>query len=166
MELMYLLAINAAERSILLESAYFIPDELAIAALIAARQRGVDVRVIVPGPVNDAKVTSYASHSTWGPILKAGGKIYEFQPTMFHCKVLIVDDLLVSLGSTNFDERSFRINDEASLNVYDAGFAREQSRIFAEDQALSREYTYEDWVARPWYQRVREWISSTVQSQL
>ena len=112
------------------------------------------------------KVTSYASHSTWGPILEAGGKIYEFQPTMFHCKVLIVDDLLVSLGSTNFDERSFRINDEASLNVYDATFAREQSRIFAEDQERSREYTYADWQNRPWHQRVREWVSSTVQSQL
>jgi len=166
MELMYLLAINAAQKSILLEAAYFIPDELSIGALIAARERGVDVRVIVPGPVNDAKVTSYASHSTWGPILEAGGKIYEFQPTMFHCKVLIVDDLLVSLGSTNFDERSFRINDEASLNVYDATFAREQSRIFAEDQERSREYTYADWQNRPWHQRVREWVSSTVQSQL
>ena len=166
MELMYLLAINAAQKSILLEAAYFIPDELSIGALIAARERGVDVRVIVPGPVNDAKVTSYASHSTWGPILKAGGKIYEFQPTMFHCKVLIVDDLLVSLGSTNFDERSFSINDEASLNVYDSTFAREQSRIFAEDQERSREYTYADWQNRPWHQRLREWVSSTVQSQL
>jgi cardiolipin synthase len=166
MELMYLLAITAAKRSILLEAAYFIPDELAMRALVAARKRGVEVRVIVPGPYNDAKVTMYASRGTWGPLLEAGGKIYEYQPTMFHCKVLVVDELLVSLGSTNFDERSFRINDEASLNVYDAGFAREQARIFAEDQALAREYTYEQWLARPWHQRLREWASSTVQSQL
>jgi cardiolipin synthase len=166
MELMYLLAITAAQHSILLEAAYFIPDELAVRALVAARKRGVEVRVIVPGPYNDAKVTMYATRSTWGPLLEAGGKIYEYQPTMFHCKVLVVDELLVSLGSTNFDERSFRINDEASLNVYDAAFAREQTRIFAEDQALAREYTYEQWLARPWHQRLREWASSTVQSQL
>ena len=166
MELMYLLAITAAEHSILLEAAYFIPDELAVRALVAARERGVNVRIIVPGPINDAKVTSYASRSTWGPLLKAGVKIYEYQPTMFHCKVLVVDEKLVSLGSTNFDERSFRINDEASLNVYDAELAREQVRIFAEDQALSREYTYDDWLTRPWHQRLREWASSTVQSQL
>lgn len=166
MELMYLLAITAAERSILLEAAYFIPDELAIRALIEARQRGVDVRIIVPGPVNDAKVTMYASRSTWGPLLKAGARIYEYQPTMFHCKVLVVDELLVSLGSTNFDERSFRINDEASLNVYDADFARQQKQIFAEDEARSIEYTYEQWTARPWHQRLREWASSTMQSQL
>ena len=166
MELMYLLAITAAEHSILLEAAYFIPDELAVRALVAARERGVNVRIIVPGPINDAKVTSYASRSTWGPLLKAGVKIYEYQPTMFHCKVLVVDEKLVSLGSTNFDERSFRINDEASLNVYDAELAREQVRIFAEDQALSREYTYDGWLTRPWHQRLREWASSTVQSQL
>ena len=166
MELMYLLAITAAKHSILLEAAYFIPDELAIRALVAARKRGVEVRVIVPGPYNDAKVTMYASRGTWGPLLEAGGKIYEYQPTMFHCKVLVVDELLVSMGSTNFDERSFRINDEASLNVYDASFAREQARIFAEDQALAREYTYEQWLARPWHQRLQEWLSSTVQSQL
>jgi len=166
MELMYLLAITAAEHSILLEAAYFIPDELAVRALVAARERRVDVRIIVPGPVNDAKVTSYASRSTWGPLLKAGVKIYEYQPTMFHCKVLVVDEKLVSLGSTNFDERSFRINDEASLNVYDTDLAREQTRIFAQDQALSHEYTYDDWLARPWHQRLREWASSTIQSQL
>jgi cardiolipin synthase A/B len=166
MELMYLLAITAAEHSILLEAAYFIPDDLASRALVAARERGVDVRVIVPGPINDAKVTSYASRSTWGPLLAAGIKIYEYQPTMFHCKVLVVDERLVSLGSTNFDERSFRINDEASLNVYDEELAREQMRIFAQDQALAREYTYAQWRERPWHQRLREWASSTVQSQL
>lgn len=166
MELLYLMAITAADRSIDLEAAYFIPDALASSALIAARERGVSVRVIVPGPHNDASVTRYASRSTWGPLLAAGVKIFEYQPTMFHCKVLIVDDAFSSVGSTNFDERSFRLNDEASLNVFDAGFVSEQRRIFEEDLASSREYTLSDWNARPWHQRLREWISSTVQSQL
>jgi cardiolipin synthase len=166
MELMYLLAITAADKSILLEAAYFIPDDLTSQALLDARKRGVDIRIIVPGKYNDAKVTRYASHSTWGPLLSAGVRIFEYQPTMFHCKVLVVDGLLTSVGSTNFDDRSFRLNDEASLNVYDARFAAEQARIFEDDLAKSREYTLEDWNQRSLRQRLGEWFSSTVQSQL
>jgi cardiolipin synthase len=93
-------------------------------------------------------------------------RIFEYQPTMFHCKVLVVDGVFASVGSTNFDDRSFRLNDEASLNVFDDGFAAEQLKIFAQDLAASKEYTMADWVARPWRQRVSEWMSSTVQSQL
>jgi cardiolipin synthase A/B len=166
MELMYLLAINAAERSILLEAAYFIPDDLTLQALLDARKRGVDVRLIVPGPYNDAKVTRNASRNTWGPLLEAGVRIFEFQPTMFHCKVMVVDGLLTSVGSTNFDNRSFRLNDEASLNVYDADVAAVQAKMFEEDIAKSREYTLEDWRARTTWQRFKEWMSSTVDSQL
>jgi len=166
MELMYLLAINAAERSILLEAAYFIPDDLTMSALLEARKRGVDVRIIVPGEHNDAKVTRYASRSTWGPLLEAGVRIFEYQPTMFHCKVLVVDGLLTSVGSTNFDNRSFRLNDEASLNVYDASVAAEQTRMFDEDVAKAREYTIADWRARTTWQRFREWASSSLESQL
>ncbi|HEX5123250.1 MAG TPA: cardiolipin synthase [Rhodanobacteraceae bacterium] len=166
MELMYLLAIVAAKRQILLEAAYFIPDDLASEALIDARKRGVDVRVIVPGKYNDAKVTRYASRSTWGPLLDAGVRIYEYQPTMFHCKVMVVDGLFTSVGSTNFDDRSFRLNDEASLNVFDAGVAAEQAKVFEADVAQSKEYTLADWAARPWWQRLSEWASSTVEAQL
>jgi cardiolipin synthase len=166
MELMYLLTITAADRSIVLAAAYFIPDELTSRALVEARRRGVDIRVIVPGPYNDAKVTRFASRATWGPLLAAGVRIFEYQPTMFHCKVLVVDGLLTSVGSTNFDDRSFRLNDEASLNVYDAGVAAEQTRIFEDDLKRSREYTIEDWKTRSWRQRLSEWLSSVVASQL
>jgi cardiolipin synthase len=166
MELMYLLAIVASQRSILLEAAYFIPDDLASRALIEARRRGVDVRVIVPGKYNDAKVTRYASRSTWGPLLGAGVRIFEYQPTMFHCKVMVVDGQFTSVGSTNFDDRSFRLNDEASLNIFDADVALDETKIFEEDIARSREYTLEDWAARPWWQRLSEWASSMVEAQL
>lgn len=166
MELMYLLAIAAADTSIRLEAAYFIPDDLAIGALLAARARGVDIEIIVPGPHTDAEVTRYASRSTWGPLLEAGVRIYEYQPTVFHCKVLIVDERLTSVGSTNFDERSFRLNDEASLNVYDADFAREQARIFADDKRASKEYTFADWKERTWDERLGTWLAGRFQSQL
>jgi cardiolipin synthase len=166
MELMYLLAIVSAKRSILLEAAYFIPDDLTSEALIEARRRGVDVQVIVPGKYNDAKVTRNASRSTWGPLLDAGVRIFEYQPTMFHCKVFVVDGLFTSVGSTNFDDRSFRLNDEASLNVFDAGVASTQAKVFEEDLAQSKEYTLADWAARSWWQRLSEWASSTVEAQL
>ncbi|HEY6893289.1 MAG TPA: cardiolipin synthase, partial [Rhodanobacteraceae bacterium] len=166
MELMYLLAIVSAKRSIDLEAAYFIPDDLASEAILDARKRGVEIRVIVPGEHNDAKVTRYASRSTWGPLLEAGVKIFEYQPTMFHCKVMVVDGLFTSVGSTNFDNRSFRLNDEASLNIYDADVAAEQAKIFAEDLARSKEYTLEEWNRRPWWQRLSEWASSIVQIEL
>ena len=126
MQLMYLLAITAASRSIDLSAAYFVPDELATNALVAAMKRGVKLRIIVPGPHIDSQAVRSASRAGWGPLLAAGALIAEYQPTMFHCKVMIVDGMLVSVGSTNFDNRSFRLNDEANLNVLDETFAAEQ----------------------------------------
>lgn len=166
MELMYLLTIVAAEHSILLEAAYFVPDDLALEALIAARKRGVDVQIIVPGDNNDDGLTRYASRSRWQPLLEAGARIYEYQPTLFHCKVLVVDDRIASVGSTNFDSRSFRLNDESNLNVLDAGFAHEQAEIFAEDLKVSREVHIADWRERPWHEKLREWAAALLQSQL
>ena len=149
MELMYLLTIAAAKSSIDLSMAYFIPDSLTMDHIVAAMQRGVRVRVIVPGQYNDSKLVRAASRAKWKRILEHGGEIYEYQPTMYHCKVLIVDDLWVSVGSTNFDSRSFSLNDEANLNVYDAPFARAQTAQFEKDLAKSRRVTYEEWKSRP-----------------
>ena len=84
------------------------------------------------------KIVQSASRSLWGALLDAGVEIYEYQPTMYHCKVIIVDDVWVSVGSTNFDDRSFRLNDEANLNIYDAAFAAEQVKVFEEDKSKSR----------------------------
>jgi cardiolipin synthase len=136
--LMYLLSIASATKTIRLQAAYFVPDDLAIKTLVAARKRGVKIEIIVPGPGMDAKIVQKASRSLWGALLDAGVEIYEYQPTMYHCKVLIVDDLWVSVGSTNFDDRSFRLNDEANLNIYDAAFAVKQVKEFETDKGKSR----------------------------
>src|SRR5207342_2064246 len=103
MHLMYLMAIAAAEHSIDLEAAYFIPDPLITSALCEARKRNVRIRVLVPGKNTDSDAARFASKSSWGPLLQAGIEISEYEPTMFHNKVLIVDGLVVSVGSTNFD---------------------------------------------------------------
>jgi cardiolipin synthase A/B len=166
MHLMYLLSIAAAEKSIDLSMAYFVPDDVALEALEAALKRGVKVRIIMPGDKTDAKLVRRASRALWGRILEAGAELYEFQPTMYHCKVLVVDGLWVSVGSTNFDERSFRLNDEANLNVYDAAFAARQREDFERDLARSRRITYEEWASRPWTEKAWEHAIALFGSQL
>ena len=166
MQLMYLMAIAAASRSIDLAAAYFVPDDLSVRALVEAMQRGVKVRIVVPGEHIDSDAVRSASRATWGPLLAAGAVIAEYQPTMYHCKVMIVDDLLVSVGSTNFDNRSFRLNDEATLNVMDAGFAKQQRAVFEADLALSRRVSLVQWQDRPFTEKMAEWGSSLLRSQL
>lgn len=164
--LMYLLSIASAAESIRLASAYFVPDDLSVRTLVDACRRGVKVEIIVPGEHIDTKVTRRASRSRWGPLLEAGAAIYEYRPTMYHCKVLIVDDRWTSVGSANFDNRSFRLNDEANLNVYDADFARQQANAFERDKELSRRVTLEEWRNRPWSDKLHEWLAGLVRSQL
>ncbi|MEO7934914.1 MAG: cardiolipin synthase [Dokdonella sp.] len=166
MHLMYLMSIAAAERSIDLQAAYFVPDALAIEALIAARGRGVRVRVIVPGKHIDSDVVRIASKSQWGELLQAGVEIYEYQPTMFHNKMLIVDSELVSVGSTNFDMRSFQLNDEANLNIYDSQFAQEMTALFESDLLSTRKYTYEIWADRPMREKFMEVVVLPIKGQL
>ena len=166
MHLMYLMAIAAAERSIDLEAAYFVPDELIIKALVAARLRGVRVRVIVPGKHIDSDTVRLASKANWGDLLLAGVEIYEYQPTMMHNKLLVVDGLMVSGGATNFDLRSFRLNDEASLNVYDPAFAARMTEVFEADLKPTVRFDYEKWKARPLKEKLFERFILPLKSQL
>lgn len=166
MHLMYLLSIAAATKTIDLSSAYFVPDDLTVGALVAAMRRGVRLRIITPGPIIDSKTVRAASRASWGPLLEAGAEISEYQPTMFHCKVFMVDGLLVSVGSTNFDNRSFRLNDEANLNIYDAAFAAVETVQFEADLAQSRRITFEDWKNRPLHEKAMEHLASVLSVQL
>ncbi|WP_414691584.1 cardiolipin synthase [Noviherbaspirillum sp.] len=166
MHLMYLLSIASAGQSILLSNSYFVPDELAIRALTAAARRGVKVKIILPGEHIDTGIVRRASRARWGELLEAGVEIHEYQHTMFHCKIMIVDGFLVSTGSTNFDNRSFRLNDEANLNIYDNGFAEEMTRVFENDLARSRRITLEMWRARPWTEKLLEQSMSLIGQQL
>jgi cardiolipin synthase len=164
--LMYLLSIASATKTIRLQAAYFVPDDLAIATFVAACKRGVKIEIIVPGPHADALVVQSASRSLWGALLDAGIEIYEYQPTMYHCKVIIVDDVWVSVGSTNFDDRSFRLNDEANLNIYDAAFATEQAKVFEEDKRKSRLMTRAEFKNRSAAGKMFDEIAGTLRRQL
>ena len=166
MHLMYLMAIAAAARSIDLEAAYFVPDDMIMKALLAARQRGVKVRVILPGKHIDSETVRLVSKAQWGELLLGGIEIHEYQPTMMHNKLLIVDGEMTSVGSTNFDVRSFQLNDEASLNIYDAAFAAHMTEIFEADLKPTKQYTYQMWKQRPLKDKLFEKFILPLKSQL
>ncbi len=166
MHAMYLLALSSAEHSIDLAAAYFVPDDLIVQALLAARKRNVRIRILLPGAHIDSDTVRHASRASWGKLLAAGIEIHEYRPTMMHSKMLIVDREMVSVGSTNFDIRSFRLNDEASLNLYDRAFAERMSLIFEQDLAASSPYGLKKWQRRPWKERFMETIVLPIRSQL
>lgn len=166
MHLMYLMSITSARETIDLSAAYFVPDDLTIRTMIAAAKRGVRVRLITPGPIIDSELVKHASRDRWPELLAAGVQIAEYKPTMYHVKTLIVDKLLVSVGSTNFDNRSFSINDEANLNVLDEGFAQQMSEIYEQDWARATPMNETKFAKRPWYQRATTWAVSLFDKQL
>jgi cardiolipin synthase len=141
LDLMYLLALASARNTLRIENAYFLPDDLTRKELISAAKRGVKVEIVVPGKHIDQKLVRAASKRHWPTLTEAGVKIYEYQPTMVHVKLMIVDDIFVSVGSGNFDNRSTRLNDEANLDVLNRGFAAQQIRLFEMDKRQSREVT-------------------------
>ncbi|MBC7802418.1 MAG: cardiolipin synthase B [Candidatus Parcubacteria bacterium] len=165
-QLMYLLSIAAASKSIRLSASYFVPDEVEVRMLAEAAKRGVSVQILVPGPLVDSDVVRSASRATWGELLRAGVEIHEFMPTLFHVKVMVVDGLWTSVGSTNFDSRSFSVNDEANLNVYDEAFALEQNETFGADLKRARRVKLEEWERRPWTQKLWERTMGLLSSQL
>ena len=166
MRLMYLMALTSAAQTIDLASAYFVPDPIMVQALVAARERGVRVRVLVPGPHIDSDLVRISSKQVWGELLAAGAEISVYQPTMLHTKMLIVDRRMVSVGSTNFDVRSFELNDEASLNLYDPAFAEAMTDVFEADWADGDPYTLEMWTSRPWTEKFAEQVLRPIRSQL
>ncbi len=163
--LLYLYSIAAAKKTIRLSHSYFIPDDLAVSMLVDARLRGVKIEIIVPGVI-DHNIVRMAARTRWYKLLECGVEIYEYEPSKYHCKVMIVDDLWTTFGSINFDDRSFRINDESNVNVYDSGFAAEQVRIFEADKAKSHLISLEEHKARPWHTRLAEALCALLRNQL
>lgn len=164
--MMFLFSIAAARRNIRIGNAYFIPDDLTINTLIEARERGVEVEVIAPGPLIDQRVARYVGRSRWRPMLESGVRFYEYQPSRYHCKYMIVDDRWTSVGSCNFDNRSLRLNEEANLNVCEPEFAARHLKIFEADKANAREVTLHEWRARPLAEKIQGYLGRALRSQL
>lgn len=159
MRKMLMVGIATAEQRISLGSAYFYPDAEFLEALIEARERGVEVNILVPGDSIDKGFVRHASVNRWRPMLEAGVAIHEYQPSMYHAKLVSIDDRWASIGSTNLDNRSFRINNEGNLNVYDEDFSRRIRELIEADIRHAERYDLERWESRPWRKRLAGWIS-------
>ena len=159
-----MMALSAAEHHIRIGMAYFVPNEAALEQILDARRRGVEVDIILPGTWTDTEEVRRASRYFWGQLLQAGVKIYEYQPTMYHVKIVIVDENWATLGSANFDERSFRLNDETNVNVYDRGFVLQQIALFELDRSQSRPVTLAQWQGRPIRVKISDWFWSRFRS--
>lgn len=147
----------SAQKSIAITTPYFLPDASARAELSrAVSERGVEVRIITPGKAADHVLTRRSSRRLYGELLRAGIRIFEYQPAMIHAKILIIDGLWSVGGSTNFDHRSFGLNDEINLAVFDPRVARRLQEDFDRDLAASREVSLEEWRSRPLFERLQE----------
>jgi cardiolipin synthase len=159
-KLMMYMAIQAARRAVWIENAYFVPDAQIRRALVRAACRGVDVRIVEPGPTMDIPAIRRASQYHYGELLDAGVAIYEYQPTMLHTKAMVVDRIWTTVGSINFDARSMRKNAEANVVVYDTRFAAVVAAVVEKDIARSKALTKRAWARRGVWERVREVFAS------
>jgi cardiolipin synthase len=156
----------SARKSICITTPYFLPDKSARDEMVRAiKERGVEVKIITPGKHSDHLLTRTSSRRLYGDLLKAGAQIYEYEPAMIHAKVMIIDGLWSVVGSTNFDNRSFGLNDEVNLAAFDDRLALRLEEDFARDMAHSRQVTYEQWKRRSIFERAHEWLGWILERQ-
>ncbi|MCA1817979.1 MAG: phospholipase D-like domain-containing protein [Acidobacteria bacterium] len=155
--ILFQMLLASARESIQITTPYFLPDRSARAEMIRAIERGVRVRILVPGKKGtDHQLTRNSSRRLYGDLLKAGAQIYEYQPTMIHAKTLVIDGLWSVVGTTNFDNRSFGLNDEVNLAAFDEPLASRISEDFRRDLAESRQVSYDEWRRRSIFERAHE----------
>ena len=158
--------IASATKTIHITTPYFLPDKSLAEALIeAVEKRGVQVRILVPGTKSDLLLTRSASRRGYGPLLKAGARVFEYQRSMMHAKILLIDGLWSVVGSTNFDQRSFAINNEVNMAVREPALAQRLEEDFVHDLSDSRELSYDEWLKRPWVERAPEFLGWIIQQQ-
>jgi cardiolipin synthase len=162
---MFLLAISGARHSIQITNPYFLPDDRMIRALTEAAGRGVRVVILLPGAI-DNNIVRHASRSKLGELLKAGIEVYEYKAALLHAKTMTIDAVWATVGSTNLDPRSFGLNEELNLVVYDREVAERLDTIFAEDLTYSRKIDYEQWRSRGVVDRLLELLSLPARGQL
>jgi len=161
----FLLALSSAQQSIHITNPYFVPDEKMITTLLDAARRGVRVVLLIPGAI-DHNLVRQASRSGFGRLLKGGVLIYEYKPALLHAKTMVIDGIWATVGSTNLDHRSFALNEELNVVVYDRGVARRLEDVFEQDLANSRQVTYGDWRQRGLASRFLELLSVPLREQM
>jgi cardiolipin synthase len=165
-KLLYIISIVSAVKSIYISNAYFVPDADTTRALEGAVRRGVDVRVIVPGEFTDVPIVRQASRWHYEFLLRRGIRIFEYQPTMMHAKTMVVDGAWTTIGSSNFDDRSFRLNDEVNINIYNDDLAAQMEAMFHADLARCEEVNLRKWFRRGWLDKAKEKLAGVFRPQL
>lgn len=166
-QMLYYLAISSAHKELLIQNPYFLPHEDAIGALIEAVKRGVDVRIMLPATsVIDSPIVQHASHHHFGDLLERGVRIFEYQRTLLHQKVIIVDGTWSCVGSTNFDDRSFQRNDEISVGFTDDKIAKTLREAFFDDMKLATEVRFDEWRSRPLHHKLIDAAAFTFRMEL
>jgi cardiolipin synthase len=167
LKLLHYIAIEAASQSIAIQNPYFLPDPDARQALVDAVARGVDVRIMIPSAeASDLPIVQHASHHRYGMLLKGGVRLFDYHRTLLHQKVFAIDHAWSSVGSTNFDDRSFEINEEVSMMLFDAGIAAQLEEIFEADLKDATEVTLEEWSGRSLLHRVKDGAAFLFNEQL
>jgi cardiolipin synthase len=150
------LSIASARRTLYVSNSYFVPDDDFRALLLAAAQRGVDVRVLTVSRKTDVKTTWYAGRYRYAELLRGGVRIYEYQPTMMHAKTFVIDGLWSTVGTLNFDNRSLAFNNESNLVMLDREMGARMDSAFFDDLRYAKEISLPDFERRPWTSRVLE----------
>lgn len=156
MRQVFWISINSAQRRVYITNPYFVPDELLVAALESRARAGVDVRVLVPNHLNDIRLIRWASQSYYERLMEAGVRIFEYQATMIHQKLLVADGSWSIVGSVNMDVRSKELNQENCLGLFDEGFGQEMEATFLADEARAAEIDLERWRRRSPLRKLRE----------
>jgi cardiolipin synthase len=155
----------AARESVLITTPYFLPDRSARREMVRALGRGVRIEIVTPGVHSDHLLTRTSSRRLYGDLLKAGARVYEYQPGMIHAKTMVVDGAWSVVGTSNFDNRSFGLNDEVNVVARDRRLAARVAEDFARDRAESREMSYEEWRGRPLWERAYEQLGRLLERQ-
>ena len=164
--ILYQTLLASARKTILITTPYFLPDRSARHEMVRAiRERNVEVKIIVPGGHSDHLLTRRSSRRLFGDLLRAGAHIYEYEPAMIHTKTMVIDGVWSVVGSTNFDNRSFGLNDEVNLAAYDDKLAARLTEDFTLDLASSRAVSLEEWQRRSIFERMYEWVGGVLERQ-
>ena len=166
-QILYYLAIMAAQREVIIQNPYLLPDDDALRAIDHARSRGVNIYIMVPSvAATDNAIVQHASHHRFGHLLERGVRIWEYDRTLLHQKIVIVDGIWSSVGSTNFDARSFEINDEVNVGIYDPAIAQQLRAAFFEDMKHARERKLGEWKDRPLWHKFKDALAYVAHEQL
>lgn len=164
--LFYTAALASAREEIVIQNPYFAPDREFIGVLADVVKRGVKVTLMVPGKNTDSPVVRRAGCRLYADLLRAGVTLYEYQRTLLHQKVIVIDGQWSHIGSANFDERSLALNQEVGVGILDKAVATELLKAFEDDLKLSSQVELERWLDRPWYSGVIDWLAYQLQAQL